>query len=523
MNEINKKSLKSISHKKKLGNLSKITDSSNNKIHIYKTFNSNTRKNESTNTYNLLISDKEQEFGNEFLIKAMKRNSDKIELKEYLDDKNDITKKEFNSDINKYNNSLHINSFISKKNTSRKSRIKSAKPLNLNYTKNFKNLNNLNNLNEINKCNNYNNNNYEDEQKILAYKENIFVHEKNLSLLENYKEINNLSNKNSKKNSNYSTNDNNEIIFKTPKNNNIDKNNRVKSAMIEGEDNYENNTIKINHLHLDNIQKNSNKIFIDNTYDLSYIANKSYNNKRIKIKQNKASNDKLLITSTLDHLSNNSIKRASTFFENSINYHELENLNHLILQKKLLNKKNRGYLLRRRPIPESNEKYLKYLPSNLKKDIKNKYNFMSFLVTDNIYYNTAGNKNYFRAKDIENKNSQKNRAKHNKTEFLNLNKDYKLNCRKEEEFMTYLKQLDYIRKHPKKMKNSYHTYREEFLHSEKPRFNNIYKPVKICSNDNRIFGNGNKKENENEKICLKDEDMELCEKIKSHPFHLKHF
>ena len=517
MNEVNNKNNKSISHKKKLHNLSKKTDKSNNKIPLYKAFNSNIKKNEGTNTHNLLIRDREQEFGNDFLIKAMKRNSDKIELKEYLDDKNNITKKDFSSDINKYNNSIHINSFISKKNSSRKSRVKSAKPLILNYKKNFKN---LNNLNEINKCNNYNNNNYEDMQKILAYKENIFVHEKNLSLLENYKGLNNISNKNSKKNSNYSSNENNGNVYKTPKDRIIDRHNRPKSAMVEGEDNYENNSIKINHLHLDNIQKNSNKIFIDNTYDLSYIANKSYNNKRIKINQNKTSNDKLLITSTLDHLSNTSMKRALTFFENSINCHELENLNHSILQKKLLNKKNRGYLLRRRPIPESNEKYLMYLPSNLKKDIKNKYNFLSFLVTDNIYYNTVGNKNYFKSKNIENKNFQKNRTKHNKTEFLNLNKDYKLNCRKEEEFMTYLKNLDYISKHPKKVGRSYHTYKEEFLHEEK---SNIYKPVKICSNENKIFKeNGNKKENENEKICLNDEEMELCEKIKSHPFHLKY-
>ena len=519
MNEINNKYSKSISHKKNLHHLPNKTDKPNNKIPLYKTFNSKIKKNESTNTHNLLFSDREQEFGNEFLIKAMKRNSDKIELKEYLDDKNNIIKKEFDSDINKYSNSIHINSFISNKNSARKNRIKSAKPLILNYKKNFKN---VKNLIEINKCNNYNNNIYEDVQKILAYKENIFVHQKNLSLLANYKGINNISNKNSKKNNNYSSNDNNEIVYKTPKNKIIDRLNRPKSAMVEGEDNYENNSIKINHLKLDSIQTSSNKIFIDNNYDLSFVANKSYNNKRIKIKQNKTNNDKFLITSTLDHLSNNSMKRASTIFENSI-YHELENSNHSFLQKKLLNKKNRGYLLRRRPIPESNEKFLIYLPSNLKKDIKNKYNFLSFLVTDNIYYNTANNKNYFKSKNIENKNSHKNRTKHNKTEFLNLDKDYKLNCRKEEEFMTYLKKLDYISKHPKKVKNSYHTYRQEFLHAEKPGFNNIYRPVKICPNENKIFGNEIKKQNENEKICLGDEDMELCEKIKSHPFHIKHF
>ena len=99
MNEINYRSYKSISHKKKLHNLSNKTDKSHYKIPLYKTFNSHVKKNESTNTHNLLINDREQEFGNELLIKAMKKKLDKIELKEYLDDKNDITKKEFNGGI----------------------------------------------------------------------------------------------------------------------------------------------------------------------------------------------------------------------------------------------------------------------------------------------------------------------------------------------------------------------------------------------------------------------------------------
>ena len=120
MNEIIYRSYKSISHKKKLHNLSNKTDKSHYKIPLYKTFNSHVKKNESTNTHNLLINDREQEFGNELLIKAMKKKLDKIELKEYLDDKNDITKKEFSPEIYKYNNIIHINSFVNKKNSSRK-------------------------------------------------------------------------------------------------------------------------------------------------------------------------------------------------------------------------------------------------------------------------------------------------------------------------------------------------------------------------------------------------------------------
>ena len=44
MNEVNNKNNKSISHKKKLHNLSKKTDKSNNKIPLYKAFNSNIKK-----------------------------------------------------------------------------------------------------------------------------------------------------------------------------------------------------------------------------------------------------------------------------------------------------------------------------------------------------------------------------------------------------------------------------------------------------------------------------------------------
>ena len=39
----------------------------------------------------------------------------------------------------------------------------------------------------------------------------------------------------------------------------------------------------------------------------------------------------------------------------------------------------------RRPIPTVNDKYLLYLPKEIKKDIKNKYNFFSFILTDDLY------------------------------------------------------------------------------------------------------------------------------------------
>ena len=48
----------------------------------------------------------------------------------------------------------------------------------------------------------------------------------------------------------------------------------------------------------------------------------------------------------------------------------------------------------RRPIPTLNEKYLLYLPKDLQKDIKNKYNFFSYILTDDIYHN----KNFIRSK-----------------------------------------------------------------------------------------------------------------------------
>ena len=62
-------------------------------------------------------------------------------------------------------------------------------------------------------------------------------------------------------------------------------------------------------------------------------------------------------------------------------------------EMELYKKKNRGYMFRRRPIPIFDEKYLINLPKDIKKDIRNEYNFFSYLLTGNINYNSAKNKN----------------------------------------------------------------------------------------------------------------------------------
>ena len=95
-----------------------------------------------------------------------------------------------------YNNNSNYNKFKkyfnNKTNSSKKRRISSAHPLILNYNKKYKGIDKIINLK------NYKNNYYDDIPKILAFKENIFVHEKNISLSENNQIINNIMNNNDK-------------------------------------------------------------------------------------------------------------------------------------------------------------------------------------------------------------------------------------------------------------------------------------------------------------------------------------
>ena len=122
-----------------------------------------------------------------------------------------------------------------------------------------------------------------------------------------------------------------------------------------------------------------------------------------------------------------------------------------------------------------------------------------------------------------------NNIKHNYSECSfnhNENPDvsgvYKINCRKEEEFMSYLKKLDYIEKHPIKDKNN-NTTNKITINSKnkimKSKVNNIYKPVKLkVDNCTSFEGQRNENKLNDKKIGSSEEESEFCEKIKSQPF-----
>ena len=86
--------------------------------------------------------------------------------------------------------------------------------------------------------------------------------------------------------------------------------------------------------------------------------------------------------------------------------------------------------------------------------------------------------------------------------------------------MSYLKNLDYEKKHPKRMKDNINlNYYEK---SSKLKINNmkniIYKPVKIKNDD---FSNIYENKLSKKKIDSNEEENDFCEKIKSQPFNLK--
>ena len=113
---------------------------------------------------------------NELLQKSTGKNLKRILLKDLLKDTNLLkeNKKLFQkSNVNKFMKNSNI-----KNNTLHKKRINSARPLILDYNKRFEEIENIINFKNEN-------NNYRDIPKILAFKENIFVHEKNISLFKN--------------------------------------------------------------------------------------------------------------------------------------------------------------------------------------------------------------------------------------------------------------------------------------------------------------------------------------------------
>ena len=500
-------------------------------------------------------------FANELLVKVMKNNnndSKKIILKDIL--------KNSNTNINKermlYNNHSNYNKFKKyfshKTNSSKKRRISSARPFLLNYNKKFGEIEKIINLKNYN---NVNSDYYDDIPKILAFKENIFVHEKNISLSENNQDIKNIINNNDNiKNTDYI---NHNKKAKGSKSKIHQKFRRPKSAVYRHSK--QNNNLIINNLHLNDfsLKNQSNTLFKlknkgnfteknffrsktdkidDNYYDLSYVNNSQrkllsiQNQKRDNYKKEK---EKIIYTSPFDYILDTS-KKVSKLDENFVIESNISNINDItnnimLFDSKIKdkNKINRGHMFRRRPIPIINEKYLIYLPKDIKKDVKNKYNFFSYLLTENIYYNTGENENLSKNNNVKKNKRNKceiqknNNIKHNYSECsLNHNENpdvsgvYKINCRKEEEFMSYLKKLDYIEKHPIKGKNNNNKMnlisKNKIMKSKE---NNIYKPVKLKV-DNFTYFEGQRNENKlnDKKIGSSEEESEFCEKIKSQPF-----
>ena len=199
--------------------------------------------------------------------------------------------------------------------------------------------------------------------KIYAFKENILVHNKNISLIENNKtpyETITKSNLNNKKRKKY-------------KISNFNTNNyfRPKSAVEQ----YNNiNTSTKNSL-------TKSKILLDDNYfDISFIKNSDknknlYKSYSIKKNKNKINKKKNVGTNTATANNINVLKNSDIKAE----------IKNKIMNLKLKNNKPQMFI--KRPIPTLNEKYLFYLPKDLKKDTKNKYNFFSYILTDDLYHN----------------------------------------------------------------------------------------------------------------------------------------
>ena len=152
----------------------------------------------------------------------------------------------------------------------------------------------------------------------------------------------------------------------------------------------------------------------------------------------------------------------------------------------------------RRPIPSLNEKYLLYLPKDLQKDIKNKYNFFSYILTDDIYHN---NVNIIRSKKSK---KYKGKIKINKNSNNNNNSNNLFN--------------NYMIKSKIEKKSKIINYVNKKINSD----DRIYKPVKLKTDE--LFNNIDKKVNEKEKVKkVNEEEGDFYQKIKSNPFKAKKY
>jgi len=223
----------------------------------------------------------------------------------------------------------------------------------------------------------------ENMKKILAFKENIFVHNKNIIFHENKKNPDDMAYnlKTTKKNKFHMSNFNINKI-------------RPKSANVQYKSNLK--SIKSSSM---NIQ-----LFFDEEYfDISYIKNKKANvdircalnnRKKAKSKQSNKSQKILMKNNTINANKNKSKKKGNKPF----------NLK--------LRKKNRAQTFIKRSVINLKENYLAYLPKVLIKDMKNKYNFFSYISTDDDFdknYKKSRNKNI----SINNKNCIKTNSNSN--------------------------------------------------------------------------------------------------------------
>ena len=220
----------------------------------------------------------------------------------------------------------------------------------------------------------------ENMKKILAFKENIFVHNKNIIFNENKKIADDMA---------YKLKTSKEKKFHTS-NFNINKI-RPKSANIQYKTGIKSSSMNI-------------RLFLDEEYfDISYIKNK------------KAHVDiRCALTKCKNKTKSSNKSQKSLVKTNTINAKKKKENKPVNLK---LRKKKRPQIFIKRPIINLKEKYYFCLPKDLIRDTKNKYNFFSYISTDDDY-----DKNYkkSRNKNISHNNKNNMKTNSNNNIFNNL-------------------------------------------------------------------------------------------------------
>ena len=298
-------------------------------------------------------------------------------------------------------------------------------------------------------------------QKTLAFKENIFVHNKKLSLAlnENNKDYDDMiTNPKRKKyffNSSEKKNKN-EINYLRPKSSIIKYKSKIKNSSTKSK-------IVLDKYFLDISCIKNSKTKIQN---FSYSKNK----KKQKIIEKPSNAAKSMCMST-SHNFNNDIDEIKAEIKNKIMNLKFEK-----------NKKPQMFM--KRPMPSLNEKCLLCLPKDIKKETKNKYNIFNYILTDDIYNNSI---NLIRRK-------KSNKNKNNLLVYKNSNiKNNLFN--------------NSILKSRVEKKSKIMNYTDTKANSN----NKIYKPVKLKINE--LFSLTNSKIRK-----INEEEGDFYQKIKSNPF-----